>query len=186
VELASLFAEADPYRAATHNKGIMNGIDAVALATGNDWRALEAGAHAFAAREGRYTALSSWRVEGANLVGRLEVPLAVGTVGATVEGSARARLALRLTRARSAQELAEIMAAVGLAQNFGALRALATEGIQRGHMARHARAVAAAAGAEPGEVESLAEALVAAGDVKVARARDLLEGMRRTGSPRSL
>jgi hydroxymethylglutaryl-CoA reductase len=185
VELASLFAEADPYRAATHNKGIMNGIDAVALATGNDWRALEAGAHAFAARAGRYTALSTWRVDGDRLIGRLEMPLAVGTVGATVDGNARARLALRLLRARSARELAEIMAAVGLAQNFGALRALATEGIQRGHMARHARAVAAAAGAGPAEVESLAEALVAAGDVKVARARELLEAMRRAGGPGS-
>jgi hydroxymethylglutaryl-CoA reductase len=185
VELASLFAEADPYRAATHNKGIMNGVDAVALATGNDWRALEAGAHAFAARDGRYTALSTWRVEGDRLVGRLEMPLAVGTVGATVDGNERARIALRLLGARTARELAEIIAAVGLAQNFGALRALATEGIQKGHMARHARAAAAAAGAAPEEVEPLAEALVATGDVKVARARDLLAELRRTGGARS-
>jgi len=181
IELASLFAEADPYRATTHNKGILNGIDAVALATGNDWRAIEAGAHAFAARDGSYTALSTWRIEGDALVGRLELPLAVGTVGATVDGNPRARLALRLMGVRSARELAEVIAAVGLAQNFGALRALATEGIQRGHMARHARAVAAAAGADPGEVESLAERLVAGGDVKVARAKEILEELRRGG-----
>ncbi len=174
VELASLFAEADPYRAATHNKGIMNGIDAVALATGNDWRALEAGAHAYAARDGRYGALATWRVEGDALVGRIELPLAVGTVGATVDGNPRARLALKLLGVASARELAGILAAVGLAQNFGALRALATEGIQKGHMSRHARAVATAAGARPDQVEAIAEALVAAGDVKVERARQLL------------
>lgn len=183
IELASLFAEADPYRAATHNKGILNGIDAVALATGNDWRALEAGAHAFAARDGRYTALSTWRVEREHLVGRLEMPLAVGTVGATVEGNPRARLALRLMGVRSARQLAEVIAAVGLAQNFGAMRALATEGIQRGHMSRHARAVATAAGADPGEVERIAEALVAIGDIKVARARVLLDELRRERPP---
>lgn len=179
VELASLFAEADPYRAATHNKGIMNGIDAVALATGNDWRALEAGAHAWAARQGHYTALAIWRVRGDALLGWFEAPLAVGTVGATVDANPRARLALRLMRVESAAELAGVMAAVGLAQNFGALRALATEGIQRGHMTRHARAVAAAAGAGPDEVEPLAEALVAGGDIKVDVARGLLAAMRR-------
>ncbi len=174
VELASLFAEADPYRAATHNKGIMNGVDAVALATGNDWRALEAGAHAYAARDGRYGALSTWRIEGDELVGRIELPLAVGTVGATVEGNPRARLALKLMGARSGQDLIEVLAAVGLAQNFGAVRALATEGIQKGHMARHARAVAAAAGAAPDEVEGIAAALIAEGEIKVERARQLL------------
>jgi len=174
VELASLFAEVDPYRAATHNKGIMNGVDAVALATGNDWRALEAGAHAYAARDGRYGALSTWRVEGADLVGRIELPLAVGTVGATVEGNPRARLALKLMGVASGQTLIEILAAVGLAQNFGALRALATEGIQRGHMARHARAVAAAAGAAPDQVEGIAAVLIAEGEIKVERARRLL------------
>jgi hydroxymethylglutaryl-CoA reductase len=174
VELASLFAEADPYRAATHNKGIMNGIDAVALATGNDWRALEAGAHAYAARDGHYGALATWRCEGDTLVGRIELPIAVGTVGATVDGNPRARLALKLLGVSGARELAGVLAAVGLAQNFAALRALATEGIQRGHMSRHARAVATAAGAAPDEVEVIAEALVAGGDVKVERARDLL------------
>lgn len=176
VELASYFAEADPYRAATHNKGIMNGVDAVALATGNDWRALEAGAHAFAARDGRYGALSTWRVEGEELVGRIELPLAVGTVGATVEGNPRAKLALKLMGVTSAQRLIEVLAAVGLAQNFGAVRALATEGIQRGHMSRHARAVAAAAGATPDQVEGLAQRLIEAGDIKVESARRLLEG----------
>ena len=174
VELASLFAEADPYRATTHNKGIMNGVDAVALATGNDWRALEAGAHAFAARDGRYGALSTWRVEGAELVGRIELPLAVGTVGATVEGNPRARLALKLMDVSSGQDLIEILAAVGLAQNFGAVRALATEGIQRGHMARHARAVAAAAGATPDQVEGVAAVLIAEGEIKVESARRIL------------
>ena len=174
VELASLFAEADPYRAATHNKGIMNGIDAVALATGNDWRALEAGAHAYAARDGHYGALATWRVEGDVLRGRIELPVAVGTVGATVDGNPRARLALKLLGVSGARELAEILAAVGLAQNFAAVRALATEGIQKGHMSRHARAVATAAGAAPDQVEAIAEALIACGDVKVERARQLL------------
>jgi hydroxymethylglutaryl-CoA reductase len=174
VELASLFAEADSYRAATHNKGIMNGIDAVALATGNDWRALEAGAHAYAARGGSYTALSTWRVEGDALVGRIELPLAVGTIGATVDSNPRARLALKLLGVKGAQELAGIMAAVGLAQNLAALRALATEGIQRGHMSRHARAVATAAGAPPEHVERIARALIEAGDIKVERARTIL------------
>lgn len=174
VELASLFAEVDPYRAATHNKGIMNGIDAVALATGNDWRALEAGAHAYAARDGHYGALATWRVEGDVLRGRIELPIAVGTVGATVDGNPRARLALKLLGAPSARELAGIVAAVGLAQNFAAVRALATEGIQKGHMSRHARAVATAAGATPEQVEAVAEALIAAGDIKVERARRLL------------
>ncbi|MBM4243997.1 MAG: hydroxymethylglutaryl-CoA reductase, degradative [Deltaproteobacteria bacterium] len=174
VELASLFAEADPYRAATHNKGIMNGIDAVALATGNDWRALEAGAHAYAARDGSYGALATWRLESGVLRGRIELPVAVGTVGATVDGNPRARLALKLLGVSGAPELAGVLAAVGLAQNFAAIRALATEGIQKGHMSRHARAVATAAGARPDQVETLAEALIASGDVKVERARQLL------------
>jgi hydroxymethylglutaryl-CoA reductase len=136
---------ADPYRAATHNKGIFNGIDAVALATGNDWRAIEAGAHAYAARTGSYRALTDWRVEreettGAlSLYGRLELPLAVGTVGGATRAHPLAQLALKILGITSARELSEVMAAVGLAQNLAALRALATEGIQRGHMALHAR-----------------------------------------------
>ncbi|HYC23558.1 MAG TPA: hydroxymethylglutaryl-CoA reductase, degradative, partial [Candidatus Bathyarchaeia archaeon] len=183
IELASLFAEGDPYRAATHNKGIMNGVDALALATGNDWRALEAGAHAYAARSGAYGALSSWRVEGDGLVGRIELPIAVGTVGATVAGNPRAQLALKLLQVGSAQELAAIMAAVGLAQNFAALRALATEGIQRGHMSRHARAVATAAGVPPEHVETIARELIAAGDVKVERARAAFAALRAQRGP---
>ncbi|MFM7141545.1 MAG: 3-hydroxy-3-methylglutaryl-CoA reductase, partial [Alphaproteobacteria bacterium] len=148
-------------------------IDALAIATGNDWRALEAGAHAYAARGGSYGSLSTWRVEDGGLVGRIELPLAVGTVGATVDGNPRVRIALKLLGVTGARELAEICAAVGLAQNFAALRALATEGIQKGHMARHARAVATTAGVPPEAVEEIANHLVAHGDVKVETARRL-------------
>jgi hydroxymethylglutaryl-CoA reductase len=140
---ASIFAEKDPYRAATHNKGIMNGIDAVVIATGNDFRAVEAGAHAFAARSGNYAPLATWRLvdDGATLEGRLEVPLALGTVGGALRAHAGARAALAMTGARSAAELAMIAASIGLATNLAALRALATEGIQRGHMQLHRRAL---------------------------------------------
>jgi hydroxymethylglutaryl-CoA reductase len=137
---ASDFASASAHRAATHNKGVMNGIDAVAIATGQDWRAIEAGAHAYAARTGRYGPLAVWWIDGGCLHGALELPLAVGTVGDRIRVNPRAELALRLLAVRSAQELAQVMAAVGLAQNLAALRALATEGIQRGHMSLHARA----------------------------------------------
>jgi len=139
IESASNFAAASPHRAATHNKGVMNGIDAVAIATGNDWRAIEAGAHAYAARDGRYGPLAVWRIEGAALRGALELPLAVGTVGDRIRINPRARLALRVLAVGGARELAMVIAAVGLGQNFAALRALATEGIQRGHMELHAR-----------------------------------------------
>jgi len=139
---ASRFAEDDPYRAATHNKGIMNGVDAVVLATGNDWRGVEAGAHAFAASSGRYRPLSVWRVEDGDLSGYLEMPMAVGTVGGTLHAHAGARLSQRLLGATSSTRLAMIIGAVGLASNLAALRALATEGIQRGHMALHRRAAA--------------------------------------------
>jgi hydroxymethylglutaryl-CoA reductase len=141
IEAASVFAEADPYRAATHNKGIMNGVDAVVIATGNDWRGVEAGAHAFAARSGQYRPLATWRREADALVGRLELPMAVGTAGGTLQMHAGARLALRLLGEVSAQSLAQVIACVGLASNLAALRALATEGIQRGHMRLHDRAV---------------------------------------------
>jgi hydroxymethylglutaryl-CoA reductase len=137
---ASRFAELDPYRAATHNKGIMNGVDAVVIATGNDWRAVEAGAHAFAARTGRYQPLAVWRREGTDLVGMLEMPMALGTVGGTLRVHPAARLSLRMLGVTDAQELACIAAAVGLASNLAAVRALATDGIQRGHMGLHARA----------------------------------------------
>lgn len=179
---ANAFAVADPYRAATHNKGIFNGIDAVAMATGNDWRALEAGAHAYAARDGQYRALTEWRVrydaEQAPgepvLAGRIELPLAVGTVGGATRVHPTARVALKVLGVASARELAEVMAAVGLAQNLSALRALATEGIQAGHMALHARQVAIAAGATGDQVERIAAQLVAEGAIRVARGQELL------------
>jgi hydroxymethylglutaryl-CoA reductase len=140
---ASRFAEDDSYRAATHNKGIMNGVDAVVIATGNDWRSVEAGAHAFAASSGRYRPLSVWRVEEGDLDGRLEMPMAVGTVGGTLNAHAGARLAQRVLGVTSATTLGMIIGAVGLASNLAALRALATEGIQRGHMALHRRSASA-------------------------------------------
>jgi hydroxymethylglutaryl-CoA reductase len=138
---ASRFALADPYRAATHNKGIMNGVDPVVIATGNDWRGIEAGAHAYAARDGHYRPLAIWRAEGDALVGRLAMPMALGTVGGTLTVHPGARLALRILGVKTAAELACIIGSVGLAQNLAALRALAGEGIQRGHMALHRRAV---------------------------------------------
>jgi hydroxymethylglutaryl-CoA reductase len=169
------FAAADPYRAATHNKGIMNGVDAVVIATGNDWRAIEAGAHAYAARSGRYTSLSTWGAdEQGNLTGSLEMPLAVGIVGGATKVHPAARAALKLMGVRTAAELAEICAAVGLAQNLAALRALATEGIQRGHMSLHARQVAIAAGAQGEQIERLAAQLVAEKVVRIDRAEDIL------------
>ena len=154
------FAVADPYRAATHNKGIMNGVDAVVIATGNDWRAVEAGAHAYAARNGRYTSLSTWgKDDQGNLVGSLEMPMAVGIVGGATRVHPAARAALKLMDIHSASELAEIIVSVGLAQNLAALRALATEGIQQGHMSLHARQVAIAAGAQGEQIERLGAAL---------------------------
>jgi hydroxymethylglutaryl-CoA reductase len=136
---ASRFAEDDPYRAATHNKGIMNGVDAVVIATGNDWRGVEAGAHAFAATTGRYRPLAVWRDEGGDLAGQLEMPMAVGTVGGTLHAHAGARLAQRILGVTDAKTLATIIGSAGLASNLAALRALATDGIQRGHMALHRR-----------------------------------------------
>ncbi len=172
---AYAFAVVDPYRAATHNKGIMNGIDAVALACGQDWRAIEAGAHAYAARSGRYTSLSTWgRDREGALAGTLELPLAVGIVGGATRVHPGARAALKLLGARSARELAEVMAAVGLAQNLGALRALATEGIQKGHMALHARQVAMAAGATGDQVQVVAARLVAERKIRPDRAQEIL------------
>ncbi len=169
------FAAADPYRAATHNKGIMNGVDAVVIATGNDWRAIEAGAHAYAAREGRYTSLSTWGMDrDGNLTGSLEMPMAVGTVGGATRVHPAARAALKLMGIQSAGQLAEIIVSVGLAQNLAALRALATEGIQRGHMGLHARQVAIAAGAEGEEINRLADQLVAEKAVRVDRAEEIL------------
>jgi len=174
VASASRFAELDPYRATTHNKGIMNGVDAVLVATGQDWRAVEAGAHAYAARSGTYRPLAVWRDEGGALVGELVMPLAVGTVGGALHSHPSARLALELAGVENASKLAAVAAAAGLATNLAALRALATEGIQRGHMALHARGVARAAGATGELVERVAAELSACGDVKPDRARDIL------------
>lgn len=174
-------AAVDPYRAATHNKGIMNGIDAVVIATGNDWRAIEAGAHAYAARSGRYTSLSHWSLsDDGYLVGTLELPMAVGMVGGATRVHPAARAALKLLGVQSARELAEVLAAVGLAQNLAALRALAAEGIQRGHMALHARQVAMAAGATGELVARIAEQMVREGKVRSDRAEELLREMRGT------
>jgi len=169
------FAAVDPYRAATHNKGIMNGVDAVVIATGNDWRAIEAGAHAYAARSGQYTSLSTWgRDADGNLVGSLEMPMAVGIVGGATRVHPTARAALKLMGVATASELAEIIVSVGLAQNLAALRALATEGIQRGHMTLHARQVAVAAGAEGEDIERLATQLVREKTVRIDRAEEIL------------
>jgi hydroxymethylglutaryl-CoA reductase len=181
---ASRFAELDPYRAATHNKGIMNGIDSVAIATGNDWRAVEAGAHAFASRAGRYQPLATWRRDGQHAVGALELPLALGTVGGTLRVHAAARLSLRLIGVTDAQELACIAASVGLASNLAAVRALATDGIQRGHMGLHARSVAVAAGATGDGVERVAAMIVEARDITIEGARKALAAL--PAEPRDL
>jgi len=176
---AQAMAAVDPYRAATHNKGIMNGIDAVVIATGNDWRAVEAGAHAYAARSGRYTALSTWaRNSNGDLVGTLELPLAAGIVGGATRVHPTAQAALKILGVSSARELAEVIAAVGLAQNLAALRALATEGIQHGHMALHARQVAMAAGATDAEIDAVAERLVEERAIRLDRAGEILQELR--------
>ena len=170
------FAEADPYRAATHNKGIMNGVDAVLLATGNDWRAVEAGAHAYAARDGRYKSLSTWTTtEDGSLKGSLTLPLAIGIVGGSTRVHPGVRTNLKLMGVQCVSDLGEIIAAVGLAQNLAALRALATEGIQKGHMRLHARQVALAAGANTEQVEPLVQALIAAGRITLSEATRILE-----------
>ena len=170
------FAAVDPYRAATHNKGIMNGVDAVVIATGNDWRAVEAGAHAYAARNGRYTSLSVWeKDDNGNLIGTLEMPMAVGIVGGATKVHPTAQIALKLMKVKTASDLAEIMVSVGLAQNLAALRALATEGIQKGHMSLHARQVAIAAGAQGEMIERLAQQLAAEKTVRIDRAEEILK-----------
>ncbi len=174
IVMASDIAAADPYRAATHNKGIMNGIDAVAIATGNDWRAIEAGAHAYASIDGNYRPLARWRVgDDGELVGEIRIPLKLGIVGGTVAANPAAALGLRIAGVNSATELAELMASVGLAQNFAALRALATSGIQKGHMRLHARSVVAAAGVRGDRFDEVVERLVASGEIRESRARDI-------------
>jgi hydroxymethylglutaryl-CoA reductase len=175
IVIASQFAAVDAYRAATHNKGIMNGIDAVALATGNDWRAVEAGAHAFAARGTHYTSLSRWKkAEDGSLAGEIELPIRVGIVGGPLQSNPSVAMNLRLSRVETSRELAEMMAAVGLAQNFSALRALVTEGIQRGHMTLHARSVATAAGATPEIFDAVVEQLVESGEIKIWKAEEVI------------
>ncbi len=177
---ASRFAEADPYRAATHNKGIMNGIDPVILATGNDWRAAESGAHAFAARSGQYKPLCVWRKgETGNLDGFMEIPLALGVVGGPARMHKGAALGLKISGVSSAQELAMLAACVGMASNLAALKALATDGIQRGHMGLHSRQVAVAAGALGDEVETVAKIIHTAGHATLDAAKDALAMLRR-------
>ncbi|AAV97299.1 hydroxymethylglutaryl-CoA reductase, degradative (plasmid) [Ruegeria pomeroyi DSS-3] len=173
---ACALAIVDPYRAATHNKGIMNGIDPVVVATGNDWRAIEAGAHAYAARTGHYTSLTRWELANdGRLVGTIELPLALGLVGGATKTHPTARAALALMQVETATELAQVTAAVGLAQNMAAIRALATEGIQRGHMTLHARNIAIMAGATGADIDRVTRVIVEAGDVSVARAKQVLE-----------
>ena len=173
------FADADPYRAATHNKGIMNGVSAVVLATGNDTRAVEAGAHAYAARKGRYASLTSWEVtRDGDLAGVLEMPMAVGLVGGATRLHPMARVALKILGVQTAEQLARIIAAVGLAQNFAAMRVLATTGVQKGHMALHAQNIAMMAGATGDEVAAVARALVASGKVRIDVAEAELKRLR--------
>ena len=185
VVLASDLAQIDPYRATTHNKGIMNGVDAVAIATGNDWRAIEAAAHAYAARSGLYKALSTWRSnEAGDLVGEIEMPMKVGTKGASLETNPSVRINHQILGAASATELAGVMAAVGLAQNFAALRALSTAGIQQGHMTLHARSVASTAGAPEAIFDQVVDALIESGEIKVWKAEEIIRNLtRRAASP---
>ena len=170
------FARMDPYRAVTHNKGIMNGIDPVIIATGNDWRAVEAGAHAYAARDGQYRSMSTWsKDEAGNLVGELELPMSLGIVGGASRVHPTAKVAYDILKVTSAKELAQVVTVVGLAQNLGALKALATDGIQKGHMALHSRSVAVAAGADGDMVEFVAEKLIEAKDIRVGYAKKVME-----------
>ena len=178
--IATDFASVDPYRAATHNKGIMNGIDPLAIATGNDWRAIEAGAHAYAARGGRYTSLTRWWAdEDGSLCGSIELPIKVGIVGALLDSNPTAALNLNLLDVGSATELAKVMASVGLAQNFAAIRALATEGIQKGHMTLHARSVVTAAGVPDEIFDEVLDRVIQSGDVKIWKAQEIVREIQR-------
>ncbi len=180
---AGVFAEVDPYRAATHNKGIMNGVDAVVMATGNDWRAIEAGAHAYAARSGQYASLTRWwQDENGNLRGSIEMPLAVGIVGGATRVHPTAQIALKVMKIQSARQLAEIIVAAGLAQNLAAMRALATEGIQRGHMEMHAKQIATAVGAPPELVSRIVQQMITEKNIRPERARALLDELRGNAS----
>jgi hydroxymethylglutaryl-CoA reductase len=179
---ASAFAAADPFRAATHNKGIMNGIIAVILATGNDHRAIEAGAHAYAALKGVYTSLSTWEKDAdGNLVGSLELPMAVGLIGGAVKTHPIAKIAVKILGVKTANEFGEVCAAVGLAQNLGALRALASEGIQRGHMSLHARNIAVAAGVPEDMLDKVVERMVKERVIRMDKAKELLKELGSAG-----
>lgn len=172
-------AAVDPYRAATHNKGIMNGVDAVVIATGNDFRAIESGAHAYAARNGRYEPLTSyWKNKDGDLVGKIEIPVAVGTIGGVANVHPKARLSRKIMGVKTAKELGEVIASLGLAQNFAALRALATEGIQKGHMSLHAKNIAVMAGAKKDEIDRVAEKMVEQKNIKIDAAKEILDEIR--------
>jgi hydroxymethylglutaryl-CoA reductase len=178
---AYAFAAADPYRAATHNKGILNGIIAVVVATCNDHRAVEAGAHAYAVKNGHYTALSTWeKNENGDLVGSIELPMAVGLIGGAVRTHPIAKIAVKILGVKTANEFGEVLAAVGLAQNLGALRALTHEGIQRGHMSLHAKNIAIMAGATGELIDLVAEKMVQERKVRMDRAKELIEQYKAT------
>lgn len=170
----------DPYRCATHNKGIMNGVDAVVIATGNDFRAIEAGAHAYASVTGKYMPLTKYyKNREGDLVGEIEIPIAVGTVGGATRTKPEAKVALKILGVRTAKELSEVIAAVGLAQNFAALRALATEGIQKGHMRLHAKNIAVTAGAKGDEIEKVTKLMIKENRISVSSAKEILEKIRK-------
>ena len=176
---AASFAAVDPYRAATHNKGVMNGIDPIIVVTGNDWRAIEAGAHAFAARGGHYTSLTDWSISNnGDLVGKITLPMAVGLVGGAIKTHPTAKAAIEVLGVKTATELGQVIAAVGLAQNLAALRALATEGIQRGHMALHARNIAVQAGAKGSEIDLIVKGMIDNQNVTMDNAMQILKGLR--------
>ncbi|MEM0343897.1 MAG: hydroxymethylglutaryl-CoA reductase, degradative [Thermoplasmata archaeon] len=177
---AYMFAEADPFRCATHNKGIMNGIDAVVVATGNDWRAIEAGAHAYAARSGSYKPLTTFeKTPDGDLVGTIELPMAVGLVGGATKVHPTARASVKLLGVKTAQELGEVIAAVGLAQNLAALRALATVGIQKGHMSLHAKNIVSSVGCPPELLEEAVRIIVAEKKIRMDRAKEVVEELKR-------
>ena len=182
IQEATLFAKADPYRAATHNKGVLNGIDPILIATGNDWRAVEAGIHAYAARSGKYQPVTDWYMDGPDLVGKIEIPMAVGTVGGVTRIHPTARVALKMLQVTRSEELARICAAVGLVQNLGALKALVTVGIVKGHMQLHAANLAIAAGAEIHEIaqvrDRLAQVLTIEKTINLSRAKEVLDAIR--------
>lgn len=174
------FAASDPYRAVTHNKGIMNGIDPVVIATGNDWRAVEAGAHAYAVKDGQYGSMTTWSKDAAgNLVGEIELPMSIGTVGGATRVHPMAKYALQLLDVKSAKELAQVIVSVGLAQNLGALKALATDGIQKGHMSLHSRSVAVAAGATGEMIDIIAKELIKLNDIRVGKAIELVDNIKK-------